>query len=191
MLTSERIFVRRNKREESLNNVSFSSNNSFYEKVDMETKRDIMFLIKSGYDKKTIIKLYIFTKPSNINEAIHYLTKENGIYQHLFYDSSNKKDCCEICREKKIMHINEINSSISISFTIISINQSHIFRVKNKEKREYKCKICDDDISNEEEARNKCEQCNNYFCSECLYLHIKELINNKKNSLFYKSYKIL
>jgi len=87
MLTSERIFVRRNKREESedsLNNVSFSSNNSFYEKLDIEIKRDIIFLIKSGYDKKTIIKLYIFAKPSNVNEAANYLTKENGIYQHFF-----------------------------------------------------------------------------------------------------------
>jgi hypothetical protein len=126
MITSERIFVRRNKREESeesLNNVSFSSNNSFYEKLDIDIKRDIIFLIKSGYDKKTIIKLYIFAKPSNVNEAIHFLTKENEIYQHLFYSSSNKEDCCEICGEKKIMHINEINSSISISFNTININQ--------------------------------------------------------------------
>ena len=49
MLTSERILARRNKREESeesLNNFSFSSNNSFYEKLDIETKRDIIFLIK-------------------------------------------------------------------------------------------------------------------------------------------------
>jgi len=184
MLTSERIFVRRNKREESedsLNNVSFSSNNSFYEKLDIETKRDIIFLIKSGYDKKTIIKLYIFAKPSNVNEAANYLTKENEIYQHLFYASSNKEDCCEICGEKKIMHINEINSSISISFNTININQKDgnlsIIRNKNKykEKRECKCKICEEDISNEEKIKNKCEQCNNYFCSECLYLHIKEL----------------
>ena len=193
MLTSERVFVRRKKgekSEESLNNISFSSNNSFYEKLDIETKRDIIFLIKSGYDKKAIIKLYIFVKPSNVNEAIHYLTKENGIYQHFFYDSSNKEDCCEICGEKKIMHINEINSSISISFNTININQKDgnlsIIRNKNKykEKREYKCKICEEDISNEEKIKNKCEQCNNYFCSECLYLHIKELIKNGKYALF-------
>ena len=79
MLTSERFFIKTNKREEfeeSLNNISFSSNNSFYEKLDIEIKRDIIFLIKSGYDKKIIIKLYIFAKPSNVNEAIHYLTKE-------------------------------------------------------------------------------------------------------------------
>ena len=99
-------FVRGNKRfesEDSLNDVSFSSNNSFYDKLDIKIKRDIIFLIKSGYDKKTIIKLYIFAKPSNINDAVNYLTKENGIYQHLFYDSSNKEDYCEICGEKKLI----------------------------------------------------------------------------------------
>ena len=73
------------------------------------------------------------------------------------------------------MHINENNSSLSISFNTIYTNQRHdnlrIFNNKNKykEKREYKCKICGEEISNEEETKNKCEQCNNYFCSECLY----------------------
>ena len=77
---------------------------------------------------------------------------------------------------------------MSISFNTININQrdekSNIIRIKNKEKREYKCKICEEDISNEEETKNKCEQCNNYFCNECLYLHIKELIRNGKYALF-------
>ena len=88
------------------------------------------------------------------------------------------------------MHINEINSSISISFNTININQKDgnlsIIRNKNKykEKRECKCKICEEDILNEEETKNKCEQCNNYFCSECLYFHIKELIRNGKYALF-------
>ena len=62
MLTSERIIVTGNKREvsdESLNNYSFSSNNSFYENLELETKKDIIFLIKSGYNKKLVIKLYI------------------------------------------------------------------------------------------------------------------------------------
>ena len=88
------------------------------------------------------------------------------------------------------MHINENNSSKSISFYTINTNQIQdnlrIFNYKNKykEKREYKCKICGEEISNEEETKNKCEQCNNYFCSECLYLHIKELIKNGKYALF-------
>jgi len=62
-----------------------------------------------------------------------------------FYASSNKEDFCEICGEKKIMHINEINSSISISFYTININQRHdnlrIFNIKKKYKEKRKKKI--------------------------------------------------
>ena len=195
MLTSERIIVTRNRREvsdESLNNYSFSSNDSFYENLELETKKDIIFLIKSGYNKKLVIKLYIFAKPSNLNEAVNYLTKENGIYQHIFVNSSNDEDSCEICGDKKINHINEINKSSNISFNSSiymdckqkkSYNRN-ILTIRTKEEIKNKCKICEEDISKEEEIKNKCEQCNNYFCSECLYLHIKELIKNGKYALF-------
>ena len=196
MFTTERICVKRRKNqreisEGSLDNISFSSNNSYYETLDTQTKRDIIFLIKSGYNKRTIIKLYIFAKPSNVNEAVHFLTKENDIYQHIFYDSPNDEDVCQICGEKKANHINENqttfmnNISFASSINIIqkyeSINESE----KNS-KKEIKCicKICEEEISREEEINNKCEQCENYFCSECLYFHIKELIREGKYSLF-------
>ena len=194
MHSTERVIIKKKKsknNEESLNNISFSSNNSFYEKLDVQTKRDIIFLIKSGYDKKMIIKLYIFLKPSNIEEAVNYLTKENGVYQHIFYNSDNDDEYCEICGENKDMHI---NGSVSLSFNSINFNvsskienqanQVYIINVKNKAESEFKCKICEDDISEEEKIKNKCEQCGSYFCSECLYSYIKELIRNGKYSLF-------
>ena len=51
---TERLGLKNNKKQKSENslNSSFSSNNSFYEKLNDETKKDIIFLIKSGYDKK-------------------------------------------------------------------------------------------------------------------------------------------
>ena len=92
------------------------------------------------------------------------------------------------------MHIKEINSSISFSYNNNSdiiyyrreenINIISIKSIESKVEGKYNCKICEDDISKEEEIKNRCEQCNNYFCSECLYLHIKELIRNGKYSLF-------
>ncbi len=62
MFTSERIEIKRNNKsisEQSLDNASFSSNNSFYQKLDLKIKSDIISLIKSGYNKKTVIKLYL------------------------------------------------------------------------------------------------------------------------------------
>ena len=112
---TERLGLKENKKatSESSLNSSFSSNNSFYEKLSIEMKKDIIFLIKSGYDKKMIIKLYIFLKPSNVNEAIQYLTKEDGIYQHIFFSSTKNEDSCEICRETRDVHINYIDNSFS------------------------------------------------------------------------------
>ena len=196
MITSERVVVKKFKSEHfnDLSNISFSSDNSFYENLNLETKKDIIFLIKSGYDKKIIIKLYIFLKPSNLNEAIHFLTKEKGIFQHIFINSNNKNNSCEICGEQKIYHINKIDKSLTISYntynSIISNkidDKSEILRIKTINEKNYenkKCKICDEKISNEEEIRNKCEQCGNHFCSECLYLYIKELIKTGNYDLF-------
>ena len=181
---TDRIDLNENRTEKSGKslNCSFSSNNSFYEKLNIETKKDIIFLIKSGYDKKMIIKLYIFLKPSNVNEAIHYLSKENGIYQHIFYSSTKNKDLCEICREKKEIHLNSINnsfSSISFNNNISFKNEKIDVRIKPFQKK-YVCKICEEEIS-EKEKNNECKLCYNYFCSDCLYSYIKEAIRNGKN----------
>ena len=181
MYKSERLVLNNNKievSEESLN-VSFSSKNSFYKKLNNETKRDIIFLIKSGYDKEIIIKLYLFAKPSNLNEAVHYLTKENGIYQHKFYNSLTKEELCEICGEKEIMHNNEIDENMNFSLNMEKTNNI-VLRKKTKEEKKNICIICEENVSKVEEIQNKCDECGNYFCNECLYLNIKELIKNGK-----------
>ena len=125
----------------------------------------------------------IFLKPSNVNEAIQYLSKENGIYQHIFYSSIKNKDSCEICGEKKNIHINHIDNSFSnISFNNnISLENGSIDMIKIKNVQEkYICKICEGEIL-EEENKNECDLCYNYFCNDCLYLYIKERIRNGKH----------
>ena len=57
-------------------NTSFSSNKSFYDSLEDHTKRDILFLIKSGYNKKAVIKLYLIVKPAHVSEAIECLSKK-------------------------------------------------------------------------------------------------------------------
>ena len=61
----------------------------------------------------------------------------------------------------------------------------NILNIKKEEENNYICKICEEEVINKEEINNnKCEQCETYFCEECLYLHIKELIKNGKYALF-------
>ena len=51
---SDRIILKGNYLNNISINSSLSSNKSFYEQLDDHTKRDILFLIKSGYNKRAI-----------------------------------------------------------------------------------------------------------------------------------------
>ena len=184
---SDRIILKGNYLNNISINSSLSSNKSFYEQLDEHTKRDILFLIKSGYNKRAIIKLYLILKPTNVSEAMEYLSKKDGLYQHIFYPSSENINKCEICGNKKDLHKEEQEK------TVISINKSEqdvsFIYVKKKEELEEKfpkkikkikceCRICEDIL--DEINLNKCPKCKSYFCNECLFEHAKELVKNGK-----------
>ena len=191
---SDRIKLYQNKKQNNSINVSFSSDNTYFELLDDDTKRDIICLIKAGYDKRTIIKLYIHIKPSNANEAIHYLTKENELIQHNFVPSTKLLDECEICGEKRYNHINQIAPSKLSDYTEIMIVNSinpEILEIKKNTKLKNICRICEEEILNEENLITQCEQCHNYFCYECLYLYVKELIKKGKSEIFCPDCKII
>ena len=184
---SDRIILRQNNLNNINNdsiNTSFASNQSFYEQLDDRTKRDILFLIKSGYNKKSVIKIYILAKPIHVSEAMELLSKKDGKYQHIFYPSLDKKNKCEICGEKKALHIEEQEKTV-ISNEKSEQEVSFIY-VKEKEepeekisfKNQYECRICEDILN--DNNLTKCSQCESYFCSECLFEHAKELIKNGK-----------
>ena len=179
-MSSGRLKFKKNSNNNS--EISISINNSFYEEQDDDIKRDINFLIESGFDKEKVIKIYLILKPSNVNEANHFLTKENGLYQHIFYPSSKNSERCEICREGINNHIKSNNDSIKSKndeSTISNQNQfNDVIRYTNK-KDNIKCRICEDCFNNENNIY-ECEKCHNYFCYECLYLYIKESIRNGK-----------
>ena len=164
-------------------NTSFSSNKSFYDSLDDHIKRDILFLIKSGYNKKSVIKLYLIVKPSHVSEAMECLSKKDGLYQHIFYSSSDFSNKCEICGNKREFHIEEQEKTV---MTINKLNQDVSFiSIKKKEKideklstEKYTCKICEDLIP--ENKIDICEKCESFFCRECLYEHAKELVKNGK-----------
>ncbi len=74
-------------------------------------KADIDLLLEMGYDKIMINKVYILLQPEHIDRAIEYMTEENGIYQHNFFENDNpKKDrnICFICGKNKRYHIDYI-----------------------------------------------------------------------------------
>ena len=100
---------------EYLENVNNSEKN---DKVDLDTSLKIkdkfdpkfeadMGTIKSmGYDEIMIRKVYIFLKPNDINEALDYLSQQDGIYHHDFVERHGQKNKCFICDQPPKNHIN-------------------------------------------------------------------------------------
>ena len=137
---SERSMKKKNKKPENkINdlNISLSSDSSFYETLSDNIKWDIIFLIGSGYEKRTIIKLYLYIMPSNVNEAIEYLTQRNGLYQHKFYPSRKSVDSCDICGEKKDFHIEKNNTIKNNYMGKTSFNRTVILPITINNKSEF------------------------------------------------------
>ena len=55
--------------------------------LNTETKydEDVAILTEMGFNSSMISKVYIFLHPTSINQAIQFMTQENGKYQHNFY----------------------------------------------------------------------------------------------------------
>ena len=166
---------------------TISSNISSTSQLDNNCKNEILFLVNSGFDKHTIIKAYLLLKPKNINEAVYFLSKENNLYQHIFYSSKSYPNNCKICGGKKEEHISEkinVNNSILES----NENEENLFEnginIYNNNSKEKLCKICEEEIENEEEIkRNKCLNCKEIFCDYCYYNYLKETIKSGKTKI--------
>ena len=76
------------------------------DKFDPKTEADMKTILSMGYDEKMVRKIYIILKPGEINEALDYLSQENGIYHHDFMETHGKIDQCFICGEPPQNHIN-------------------------------------------------------------------------------------
>ena len=76
------------------------------EKFDPKFTADMNTILSMGYDEKMIRKVYIFLKPNDINEALDYLSKQDGIYHHDFMERHGQKNKCFICGAAPANHIN-------------------------------------------------------------------------------------
>ena len=68
-------------------------------------------LLEFGYEYKFSKKLISYLNPRSVEQAIEYLSVENGIIQHFFIEDLNNENKCKICEKTREEHlINEINS---------------------------------------------------------------------------------
>ena len=172
-------------------------------KIDPKNTNDLEELILMGYDVKMVKKVYIFLKPVDINEAIDFLSEENGIYHHDFLERHGKNDVCFICGKSAKDHINYEPKRKSLLETIRdslgnskkNLNSNNINFSKNnnlelniddqnedkKSESSVICELCMENITKEEEEKNFL-LCKHMFCSDCYLNYLKEKINNNQVS---------
>jgi hypothetical protein len=143
---NENNLTKNNNNENSQNNNNFNSNIN-----EIESQ-----LIELGFNEiysKRIIQYY---HPLNIEEAIDYLSMNQGIIQHRFIQEKNL-DICFLCGEKKEIHLDynkenedlksiatlkEINLSLNIDNNEISKNESKIKKENSDFELEKICEVC-------------------------------------------------
>ena len=172
------------------------------QKYDEKFRKDMNTILSMGYDGKMMRKIYIFLKPNDINEALDYMSKQDGIYHHDFMERYGQKNKCFICGEPPKNHINydpknsktSIIDSIRDSVGYSNNNELKKNELKNGEsnnilneplinsdspKNLVYCDLCAEQMTEKESIENKLP-CKHLFCNDCYLNFLQEKITNNK-----------
>ena len=150
--------------------------NANYPKELLNHDEDIAVLLDMGFEEAMIQKVFIFLKPRNLDQAIEYMTEEDGIYQHRFYESSHSNFTrCFICGKMPNAHI---GGGIISNFGGSYENSNELIKPM-KEKKARECQICYCDVTAEEVERNKM-RCGHVCCEDCWITYLKTEIEQAK-----------
>ena len=87
----------------------------------------ILQLTEFGFDNIFSRRVFHYLHPEDIDEALNYMAKENGIIQHRYI--KNRRDLnnilCYICGEKEEIHLKDINISNNVIKEEEEINESN------------------------------------------------------------------
>ena len=124
-----------------------------------------------GFNEVLIKKVYIFLKPTSLEEAINYMSEENGIYQHNFFQNikiSNKQ--CYICGHPENEHIN---------YNELTKDDELEEEIKGKSSIGNKlCSICFETYAPYDMYELK--KCHHEYCYNCWFIHLKNKIGNSE-----------
>ena len=139
---------------------------------------DKKYLENIGFEKSLINKVYSFLRPISIEQAIEFMTIEDGKYQHNFYSGNKSQDnICYICGEPPFCHINYSplsdgnlsefkNNDIIKNEKDLNINNNILIE----------CKICGE--SYPEKNFIKHDKCKESYCKDCWMNYIRGKIDN-------------
>ena len=188
-----------NNNEELVNNVNaveLDTTITIENKFDPQYQNDLDIILEMGYDPKLAKKVYVLLMPVDINEALDFLTKEDGVYHHEFIKRNGRKDECFVCGEPGKNHINYRESLLEFirnSFgnsknqkndNIDDVISGNIIENSNEDKKNNDeiicCNLCFEEMTEEETLKNSI-YCGHVFCSDCYLNYFENKI--KSNSV--------
>ena len=144
-----------------------------------------------GYDSNMIKKVYAFLKPINLEQAINYMTEDNGIYFHNFFkDYKHKKKTCYICGKLPQNHsdylpeefIEDNNNEIEENNNEIEENSNDkLIPLNNNDG--YICLICGDSFDINSPEIIKYNKCGDTYCSHCWFSYLQSKIEEGFGSI--------
>ena len=141
------------------------------EEENEEEIENISILKEMGFNEVLIKKVYIFLKPNSLEQAINYMSEENGIYQHNFFQNikiSNKQ--CYICGHPENEHIN---------YNELTKDDELEEEIKGKSSIGNKlCSICFETYAPYDMYELK--KCHHEYCYNCWFIHLKNKIENSE-----------
>ena len=149
------------------------------------TAQDKLLLVDMGFDKLLVDRIYSRVFPTNLEDALDYLQKDdNDKYTHSYI--ADDLGLCSICGKIRSAHAGE---SLSIekereTETQLNINSnkytSTYKSTYNRFSNNYgkkECGVCMDEISYADLSKIKIP-CKHNFCIDCWFEYLKEKINN-------------
>ena len=180
----------------TINQEMNNNDDTLFKNDNKDIKANIELLINMGFDKEMINKVYILLKPENVEKAISYMIKINGIYQHNFFENINFKNInsCFICKQPRKNHLDyphndkidkeENNNIIDFnksdkSHTIMDLMENSEIQINNNTDFSDICEVCYGEITDNDRILNILP-CGHLFCSSCWTNYLKSLILESK-----------
>ena len=156
------------------------SNNEIKGSISLseETNPIVIQLQEFGYDSVYSRRVFYYLHPVDLEEALNYMAKENGIIQHRFVHNRNLiNNTCYICGEERDIHLKELNISININNNENSLEENKEDQKENNENNnnnfdKFSKKSLSRSIINDSEASSN-EKNVNYLSSEPLDISFK------------------
>ena len=145
---------------------------------DTSYNDDFQILEDMGYKPNMIKKVYAFLRPASLEEAINFMTEENGIYSHNFFkDYKHKKTTCYICGQPKEYHINYENDELEDEIeNEIEIDDDKLKFIEKKEEKDFTCNICGENIKLNSSNVTKNSKCGDEYCNHCWFSYLRSKI---------------